>query len=146
MAPLASPKASLITPGLLPNPPSTSPTSHTSRLPSQQLYSEPTLPTAAQKSAALDSLSSLLLRGEKKQAVQLAMDEKLWAHAMVLSSCIDKQTWGEVVRAFAMSELGGDDAGNKVKRRDALRLTYEMLGGSGSGEHACLGFTTSSHP
>jgi hypothetical protein len=69
------------------------------------------------------------------------MEEKLWAHAMVVSSCIDKQTWGEVVKAFAESELGGEGgvgeegaAAGKEKRRDALRLTYQMFGGSGSGK------------
>lgn len=87
-------------------------------------------PSAAARSASLDRLSALLLRGEKKLAVQYALGERLWAHAMVISSCLDKATWGEVVRAFAKAELGGVEDGGK--QRDALRLTYEMFAGSGS--------------
>lgn len=89
--------------------------------------------SSSSKPANLDHLQALLLRGEKKQAVHFATDEKMWGHALVISSCIDKQTWGEVVKAFARSELPSSEEGG-AKGRDALRLTYEMFGGAGTGE------------
>lgn len=87
---------------------------------------------------ALDHISYLLLRGEKKEAVRFAVDEKLWSHALVISSCLDKQTWADVVKAFTAAELGAYAAcAPQGRSRQALRLTYEMLSGApGSGRLA----------
>jgi hypothetical protein len=87
-------------------------------------------------SVGLDHLSYLLLRGEKKEAVRFAVDEKLWSHALVIASCLDKQTWADVVKAFAAAELGTSAAAvSSGKGRQALWLTYEMLSGApGSGK------------
>ncbi|KAL7409192.1 Sec23-binding domain of Sec16-domain-containing protein [Mrakia frigida] len=94
-------------------------------------HAVPSSSTSANRPANLDHLQGLLFRGEKKQAVQFATDEKMWSHALIISSCIDKQTWGEVVKAFARSELPCSEEGGP-KGRDALRLTYEMFGGAGT--------------
>lgn len=92
--------------------------------------------SSANKPANLDHLSALLFRGEKKQAVQFATEEKMWSHALIISSCIDKQTWGEVVTAFSRAELPPAAADGSTKGRDALRLTYEMFGGAGTSKFA----------
>lgn len=103
------------------SPPSQTSGFHTSR-PSLDV------PGSAASSASVDHLSYLLLKGDKKEAVRYAMDEKLWSHALIVSSCLDKQTWGNVVKAFAAAELS--DSASSDKSRHAMRLTYEMFSGA----------------
>lgn len=149
LAPLSKPTLSpLITPGLpvplaAPGPSSvysTSPSGlagHSQRN-SLDLHPHPAAngPSTANRPANLDHLSALLLRGEKKQAVQFAIEEKMWSHALIISSCIDKHTWGEVVTAFSRAELPPCPPDGSTKSRDALRLTYEMFGGAGTSQSA----------
>ncbi|CDZ96496.1 Regucalcin gene promoter region-related protein (RGPR) [Phaffia rhodozyma] len=84
------------------------------------------------KSSALDQLSTLLVQGERKSAVEFAIKEKLWSHALIISSSVDKQAFAEVVKAFTRSELSGH-GGSTGKSRDALKLTYDMFGGVNHG-------------
>ncbi|KAN0061669.1 hypothetical protein ACQY0O_005660 [Thecaphora frezii] len=73
-----------------------------------------TLRTYELKSGFLETVQSLLLRGERREAVQLAVEQKMWAHAMTIASCVDKECWRSVVSRFIEHELsatGASDGG-----------------------------------
>ncbi|KAI0797906.1 Sec23-binding domain of Sec16-domain-containing protein [Abortiporus biennis] len=93
------------------------------------------------RSSHLDKIQSLLVRGERRAAFQYAADEKLWAHAMVIASSIDKDAWKEVVAEFVRSELEDKDTvtsapGKSIGRpshgKEALRVAYSLFAGSGA--------------
>ncbi|KXN89245.1 COPII coat assembly protein sec-16 [Leucoagaricus sp. SymC.cos] len=96
--------------------------------------------------AALDKIETFLLRKKKRrQAYHYALDEKLWAHAMVIASSIDKEAWKEVVSEFIRADLGvkGDGAFTLPGRtdsqalptngREGLRMAYSLFSGQGAG-------------
>jgi hypothetical protein len=98
------------------------------------------------RSSCLDKIQEFLLRGERRQAYCYALDEKLWAHAMIIASSIDKDAWKEVVNEFLKAELGVKDEGAhgrsypKIKDalpsltngREGLRAAYSLFSGQGS--------------
>ncbi|KAK4701487.1 COPII coat assembly protein SEC16, partial [Phenoliferia sp. Uapishka_3] len=85
-------------------------------------------------SSNLDKITEFLLRGERRRAVKYALDHKLWAHAFVISSCVDTDCWKDVVAEFLRSELappvgGADPTSNG---REGLRVAYSMFAGLGA--------------
>lgn len=86
------------------------------------------------------------MRGETRQAYHYALDEKLWAHAMVIASSVDKAAWKEVVQEFIQSELGVREPRNTptlpstqsagapqlANGRESLRVLYSLFSGQGS--------------
>ncbi|KAF8163317.1 Sec23-binding domain of Sec16-domain-containing protein [Crassisporium funariophilum] len=95
--------------------------------------------------SSLDKIQDLLLLGDRRQAYQFAMDEQLWAHAMVIASSIDKESWKEVVNDFLRSEIGAkDDVGRLTapfngtenilpkNNRESLRVAYSLFSGQGA--------------
>ena len=106
---------------------------------------DPPIAEYAVRPSALNTLQNFLLRGEKRKAYHYALDEKLWAHAMVISSSIDKEAFKEVVNEFIRTELEGKDASKtaqvdgKGKRQlqpasghECLRLAYGLYSGQSS--------------
>ncbi|KAI6150749.1 Sec23-binding domain of Sec16-domain-containing protein [Pisolithus tinctorius] len=97
----------------------------------------------ATRPSALDKIQEFLVRGERRQAYHYALDEKLWAHAMIISSGIDKEAWKEVVSEFLKAELGVHDpqhalvaGGNdnmppRTSGRECLRVVYSLFSGQG---------------
>lgn len=103
--------------------------------------------------STLERIQELLIRGERRQACHYALDEKLWAHAMVIASSIDRDAWQEVVKEFIRAELGSGDVKDNAKPSDlrrgssptpaqdgheSLRVAYSLFAGQGaaSGIHA----------
>ncbi|CAE6525396.1 unnamed protein product [Rhizoctonia solani] len=93
------------------------------------------------KSGALDKIQEFLLQGERRQAYHYALDERMWAHAMLIASSLDKEAWKEVVNEFIRSELGvrtdqkrpppfGGDA-SVANGREPLRIAYSLFAGHG---------------
>lgn len=82
-------------------------------------------------SSDLDRMAAFLLRGERRKAVRYALDHKLWAQALVISSCVDTNCWQEVVNAFLRCELGRgvEGAANGSNGREGLRVAYAMFAG-----------------
>ena len=96
-------------------------------------------------SSSLDKIQEFLLKGEKRLAYHYALDEKLWAHAMVISSSIDKDAFREVVNEFIKTELctkedrpalsppsiprQQDGARGATNGRECLRLAYSLYSG-----------------
>lgn len=95
--------------------------------------------------SALSKIQEFLLRGERRQAYHFALDEKLWAHAMIIASSIDKDAWKEVVNEFLRMELGMKDDGRRLSTlrkvnetparatngREWLRVAYSLFSGQG---------------
>ncbi|KAG1756748.1 Sec23-binding domain of Sec16-domain-containing protein [Suillus paluster] len=94
--------------------------------------------------SALDKIQEFLVRGERRQAYHYALDEKLWAHAMVIASSIDKEAWKDVVTEFLKGELGVHDTQRTAfigrgkeqvpppsNGREWLRVVYSLFSGQG---------------
>ncbi|TFK29953.1 hypothetical protein FA15DRAFT_752087 [Coprinopsis marcescibilis] len=95
--------------------------------------------------SSLNKIEEYLIRGERKLAYTYALDQRLWAHAMVIASSIDKEAWKDVVNEFIQTELGNFDqgphssaplgVGNPSQRttsgRDSLRVAYRFFSGQG---------------
>jgi hypothetical protein len=98
--------------------------------------SDPTVASYQVKSSALDRIEELLLRGDKKQAYRYALDEKLWAHALLIASSVDKESWKEVAHEFIKTELsrnqGPDGGDSTLAGREALQVAYGLFAGNGS--------------
>ncbi|KAG6814357.1 hypothetical protein H0H92_010943 [Tricholoma furcatifolium] len=90
------------------------------------------------RSSTLDKIQDFLLRGERKQAYHVALDEKLWAHAMIIASSVDKEAWKEVVQEFLRTELGtatpaeNVNGGSAFPGRESLRVAYSLFSGQGA--------------
>ena len=99
------------------------------------------------KPSALEKIQEFLIRGERRQACHYALDEKLWAHAMVIASSIDRDAWQETVKEFIRVELGSKDTPddkirpNNPNSRESLRVAYGLFAGQG----AASGITLSLH-
>jgi hypothetical protein len=74
---------------------------------------------------ALHQIEQLLLLGNRSDAVKLASENKLWAHALVLASCVGKDVWKETVSSFIQDQLG-HEASN-----EGLRVAYGLFAGLG---------------
>lgn len=83
----------------------------------------------------LGKIQDFLLQGKRREAYHYALDERMWAHAMVIASGIDKEAWKEVVNEFLKAELGpntvkdGTAAGSNG--RESLRVAYSLYSGQG---------------
>ncbi|KAJ7449829.1 Sec23-binding domain of Sec16-domain-containing protein [Mycena latifolia] len=102
--------------------------------------------TSTLRPSALDKIQDFLLRGERRKAYHYALDERLWAHAMVIASSIDRDAWKEAVNEFLRTEVGakdnrprttaslpGADASQSLTNgREGLRVAYSLFSGQGS--------------
>ena len=104
---------------------------------------EPSLAVYHLRPSALDRIQEFLVRGERHQAYHYALDERLWAHAMLIASSVDTQAWREVVNEFLHSELSiksprphpGSNAESTVSvtnGRESLRVAYSLFAGQGA--------------
>ncbi|KAI0780829.1 Sec23-binding domain of Sec16-domain-containing protein [Trametes elegans] len=94
-----------------------------------------TIATTVVRSSHLDKIQALLAKGDRRGACHYAADEKLWPHALIIASSIDKDTWKEVVTEWIRAELakgGGQGQGESTERREALRVAYSLFCGNGA--------------
>ncbi|KAK0210780.1 Sec23-binding domain of Sec16-domain-containing protein [Desarmillaria ectypa] len=136
---------STVTSGFTPALESTAAASYTS-VSVAPVRNEETISTTTLRSSALNKIQDFLLHGERKKAYHYALDEKLWAHAMVIASGIDKDAWEEVVNEFLRTELGvkEDPSRNSLQVRgseallpsvngwEGLRAAYRLYSGQGA--------------
>ncbi|CCM02366.1 uncharacterized protein FIBRA_04461 [Fibroporia radiculosa] len=119
----------------------TSPSPYMSLASSSQELNDTPVTVHTVRSSNLDKIQEFLLRGDRRAACHYASDEKLWAHAMVIASSIDKDIWKEVVSEFVRTELAdksnkgtlpGKDKGlSSGTTREALRVAYSVFSGQG---------------
>ncbi|KAK3822367.1 MAG: Sec23-binding domain of Sec16-domain-containing protein, partial [Linnemannia gamsii] len=80
-------------------------------------------------SASLDVLQDILRSGDRAGAVRYAMSANLWAHALVISSCVNKELWKETVNGFVSQELTSGGGDLQANGREALRVLYALFSG-----------------
>ena len=74
---------------------------------------------------SVEELRRFLTKGEREKAVWHAVDQRLWAHAMLLSSTLSKDVWKQVVQEFVRKEVKKIGASNQ-----ALAVLYEIFAGN----------------
>jgi hypothetical protein len=73
----------------------------------------------------LEDLQSMLIKGDREKAVWHAVDQRLWGHAMLLSSTLSKDMWKQVVQEFVRKEVK-----NVGRNNQALAVLYEVFAGN----------------
>jgi hypothetical protein len=74
---------------------------------------------------AIEELQNMLIKGDREKAVWHAVDQRLWGHAMLLSSTLSKDTWRQVVQEFVRKEVKKVGHNNQ-----ALAVLYEVFAGN----------------
>ena len=77
------------------------------------------------KPEAMENLRKLLLHGEREKAVWHAVDNQLWAHAMLLASTLEKGVWKQVSQEFVRQEV--KTFGNNT---ESLAALYQIFAGN----------------
>ena len=77
------------------------------------------------KPEAVEDLRKILLHGEREKAVWHAVDNHLWAHAMLLASTLEKNVWRQVSQEFVRQEVKtfGDNT-------ESLAALYQIFAGN----------------
>ncbi|KAL8855175.1 MAG: hypothetical protein Q9221_000081 [Calogaya cf. arnoldii] len=75
--------------------------------------------------SAVESIRRLLLQGAREKAVWHAVDRRMWAHAMVLASTLDKSVWKQVLHEFTRLEV--KPCGENT---ESLAALYEVFAGN----------------
>jgi hypothetical protein len=105
--------------------------------------SDSVLQTYTLRASFLDRMQELILAGERREAVQLAMKEQMWAHALTIASCVDKDLWRTVVDEFMQHEFAEDAPrdglpGGTASDRQSLRVAYSLFSGQAPTASECL--------
>lgn len=86
----------------------------------------------------LSKIEQFLLNGDRKGAVEYAIQEDLWAHALIISSCVDKELWQKVITNFVDREMNATPEMRKSRQfhniagnNQALRVMYSLFSGAG---------------
>ena len=85
-------------------------------------YSNISDPTASQD---LEALRKILLQGERERAVWHALDRRMWAHAMLISSTLDKSIWKQVLQEFIRQEVRSFG-----ENTESLAALYQIFAGN----------------
>jgi hypothetical protein len=83
------------------------------------------LPAEPLDARAIEDLQKMLAKGEREKAVWHAVDQRLWGHAMLLSSTLSKDIWKQVVQEFVRKEVKKAGRSNQ-----ALAVLYEVFAGN----------------
>ena len=88
-------------------------------------YREPHSIPGSPNVEAVERIRKMLLYGEREKAVWHAVDNRLWAHALLLSSTLDKDTWKQVSQEFVRQEIktSGENA-------ESLAAVYQIFAGN----------------
>lgn len=86
----------------------------------------------------LSKIEQFLMNGDRKGAVEYAIQEDLWAHALIISSCVDKELWQKVITNFVDREMNATPEMRKSRQfhniagnNQALRVMYSLFSGAG---------------
>lgn len=74
---------------------------------------------------AIQKLQNDLLAGEREKAVWNAVDSRLWGHAMLISSTMDRSVWKQVVQEFVRREVRSSGPNS-----ESLAALYEIFAGN----------------
>ncbi|KAJ5972887.1 uncharacterized protein N7479_002805 [Penicillium vulpinum] len=73
----------------------------------------------------LEELRLHLIRGDREKAVWGAVDRRLWGHAMIISSTMDKSISKQVMQEFVRREVR-----SKAANTESLAALYEIFAGN----------------
>jgi len=73
----------------------------------------------------LEALRKILLQGEREKAVWQALDRRMWAHAMLISSTMDKSIWKQVLQEFIRQEVKSFG-----ENTESLAALYQIFAGN----------------
>lgn len=115
----------------------------------------PSLDTVASytvRASGLDTLQTLLSHGDRPNALKFALDQRMWAHALVIANSLGNDTWRDTVREFVRFELGNPTVLGKAASehntsngRESLRTLYSLFAGAGaSASKQCVLVNTNS--
>lgn len=76
-------------------------------------------------SRSIDTLRDNLIVGEREKAVWGAVDNRLWGHAMIIASTMDKSVWKQVVQEFVRREVR-----SAASNTESLAAVYEIFAGN----------------
>ncbi|KAI9475776.1 MAG: Sec23-binding domain of Sec16-domain-containing protein [Benjaminiella poitrasii] len=86
----------------------------------------------------LSKIEHYLLNGDRVEAVNYAIQEDLWAHALIISSCVNKELWQKVISNFVDREMNATPDmrrnrkfNNIAGNNQALRVMYSLFSGAG---------------
>ncbi|KAK0561903.1 hypothetical protein OC844_002962 [Tilletia horrida] len=91
--------------------------------------SSQTLTTYELTSDFITELQAKLVQGQRREAVQYALERRMWAHAMVIASGLDKETWCRTVGEFMAFELEQEGGEVQDLQTKALKTAYAMFSG-----------------
>ncbi|KAE8383173.1 Sec23-binding domain of Sec16-domain-containing protein [Aspergillus bertholletiae] len=74
---------------------------------------------------SMESIRNSLLVGNRDQAVWNAVDNRLWGHAMIIASTLDKSVWKQVVQEFVRREVK-----STTSNSESLAALYEIFAGN----------------
>lgn len=74
---------------------------------------------------SLESIRRLLLGGEREKAVWCAVDNRMWDHAMLLSSTLQPDIWKQVLREFIRQEVR-----TSGRNTESLASLYQVFAGN----------------
>lgn len=73
----------------------------------------------------VETLRRILLQGEREKAVWHALDRRQWAHAMLISSTMDKTIWKQVLQEFIRQEVK-----SSWDNTESLASLYQIFAGN----------------
>ena len=74
---------------------------------------------------AMEELRRILSHGEREKAIWHAVDNRLWAHAMLISSTVDQSIWKQVSQEFVRQEVK-----TYGENTEALAALYQIFAGN----------------
>lgn len=74
---------------------------------------------------ALPEIRKHLLQGEREKAVWYAVEQRLWSHALLLSSTLGPDVWKQVVQEFVKAQVKGSG-----EHAQSLAALYEVFAGN----------------
>ena len=76
-------------------------------------------------SRSIDALRDNLVIGNREKAVWDAVDNRLWGHAMIIASTLDRSVWKQVVQEFVRREVR-----SATGNTESLAALYEIFAGN----------------
>src|SRR5699024_3637671 len=76
-------------------------------------------------SRSIDSFRDNLVIGNREKVVWDAVDSRLWGHAMIIASTLDRSVWKQVVQEFVRREVR-----SVTGNTESLAALYEIFAGN----------------
>lgn len=74
---------------------------------------------------SIEELRSYLLQGDREKATWKAVDRRLWGHALIIASTLDRSVWKQVVQEFVRREIR-----STTTNWQSLAALYEIFAGN----------------